>query len=93
VIPSSAHRVIDAGEKGLPFIGNAHKMGKELFPPLFEKHGGPFMIDLGPLGGWCLAINNAEDIFECLSRSDDFDVSVPGAFSAIRTSDTVTMVL
>lgn len=36
------------------------------------------MIDVGPLGGWNLALNKATDIYDCLSRSDDFEVSVPG---------------
>ena len=70
--------IVFAAERGLPFIGLAHKMGKELFPPLFEKHGGPFYINMGPLGGWNLAIKEAEDVYDCLSRYDDFEVCVPG---------------
>lgn len=56
-------------------------MGKELFPPLFREHGTAYMIDMGPLGGWNLALNQATDIYDCLSRSDDFEVCVPGAQS------------
>lgn len=59
-------------------------MGKELFPPLFRKHGSAFMINMGPLGGWNLALNRASDICECLSRADDFEVCVPGMLSCIK---------
>lgn len=72
-----------AAERGLPFIGLAHKMGKELFPPLFRKHGGPFIINMGPLGGWNLAVKEAEDIYDCLSRSNDFEVCVPGTCPSV----------
>lgn len=80
VLPNLKSYLHSAVEKGLPLIGNAHKMGKELFPPLFKKHGTAFMINMGPLGGWNLALSQASDIFDCLSRADDFEVSVPGTF-------------
>jgi hypothetical protein len=78
-----------AAEKGLPILGNAHKMGKGLFPPLFEKYGSTFMINMGPLGGWNLAVKDQDVIQECLTRNDDFGLAWPGVHpcSAMCSSD------
>lgn len=71
-----------AVEKGLPFLGVTLDVLRpeyelELF---FEKHGSDAInLNLGPSGGWILALQTVEDLQECsISKGKDMYTKWPG---------------
>jgi hypothetical protein len=51
--------------------------------PLFDKHGGPFVINAGFLGGRAVCLRDADAIFEVqLQKADVLEISLLGAPSS-----------
>jgi hypothetical protein len=71
-----------AVEEGWPVVGMApelvkRKMGMDY---LFRKHGGPFVMNSGFLGGQAVCLRDLDAIFEVqLQKADALEISLPGA--------------
>jgi hypothetical protein len=74
-----------AVEEGWPFVGMAPELLKLQFgaDPLFDKHGGPFVINAGVLGGRAVCLRDADAILEVqLQKADVLEISLLGAPSS-----------
>lgn len=70
-----------AVEEGLPILGMAPELVSRQFAmdDLFDKHGGPFVINASFMGGRALVVRSADAIFEAQSkRAQDLTMSMQG---------------
>jgi hypothetical protein len=71
-----------AVEEGWPVVGMAPELLKRQFgmEHLFHKHGGPFVINAGCLGGRAVCLRDLDAILEVQQKADALTIHLPGAF-------------
>jgi hypothetical protein len=73
-----------AAEEGWPFVGMAPELLNWQFgvDHLFDKHGGPFVINAGFLGGRAVCFRDVDAILEAsLQKADVLEITLQGAGS------------